>query len=128
MSDAAHLAAVLTAINASLSGSRTAYAVDDVPTPRPAEYVEVVVARRAGETPRFVGRTGRTGWRVVTRPCSSVSMANVSRMQAEVADALDGTNLLVGSEYSTPVVFETADPVTADENWLSAPTAWTYAL
>lgn len=128
MSDEAHASAVVAAINAELPATRRAYEVDDLPSPRPAEYVEVTVSRRAGADPRFVGRTGRTGWRVTTRPVSSTSAKNVRLMQADCAAALDGANLSIGGEFSTPVQFETADPVVPDDNWFSALTAWTYAL
>lgn len=126
--ETAHAAAVLAALNAALPASTVAYDIDDVPTPRPSRYVEVTVSRRAGGNLRSAGSTSTAGWRVTTRTVDQFSVSNARKSAATVRGALEFARLVVGGKQSSPVQFETSDPIESDEGWFSGLTAWTYAL
>ncbi len=123
-----HATAVLAVLNAALPDSVVAYDVDDLPTPRPSRYVEVSVTRRAGGNLRSVGSTSIAGWRITTRPVDQFSVTNARKAATTVRGAIEFARLTVSGKKSTPVQFETSDPIEADEGWVSGLTAWTYAL
>jgi hypothetical protein len=122
-----HATAVLAALNAELAASMRAYDYDDLPTTRPANYVEVTVSRRAGGPNRNPGSTGRSGWRITTRPVST-TVSNAREMRKRVATALLFNRVTVGGDQSTPIQFETEDPIGPDDGWYSGLSTWTYAV
>lgn len=126
--EAVHATAVLAAINASLPSSVRAYTPDLVPDPRPDEYVEVTVSRRAGPGVRANGRTKLGGWRVTARTVSRVSVANAQRSDEKVRLGLEFQRLSIGGKATTPVAFETEDLIGDDQGEWSGLTSWTYAL
>lgn len=123
-----HAAAVLAVLNAGLPSSVRAYDFDELPATRPVDYVEVTVSRRAGALNRSTGRTETSGWRVTTRAVSQVGVSNARVTRNKVRVALEFARLSVGGKTSTPVQFETSDPVESDDGWWSGLTVWTYAL
>lgn len=123
-----HATAVLAVLNAALPDSYPAYDIDDVPSPRPSRYVEVSTSRRAGGNLRASAETATGGWRVTTRPVDQFSVTNARKAANTVRVALEFARLSVGGKTSTPVQFETSDPIEADDGWHSGLTAWTYAL
>lgn len=128
---AQHAAAVIAALNVQLAAAgATAYDIDALRkmTATPKNYVEVTVSRRFGSEPRSVARYSATGWRVTTRWVSATSIANARNLEARGHAALEGAVLAVDGRTSTPVQFETAEPIADDEGWWSGLTAWTYVL
>jgi hypothetical protein len=123
-----HAAAVVAKLNAALPAQVRAYDFDELPATRPANYIEVTVSRRFGGEQRSVASSTRGGWRVTTRSVSSVSVSNARKNAETVRAALESARLTVSSKKSTPVQFETADPIEPDDGWWSGLTAWTYAL
>lgn len=122
-----HATAVLAALNGALAASMPAYDYDDVPATRPANYVEVTVSRRAGAPNRAPGSTGRSGWRITTRPVST-TVSNAREMRKRCVSALLYVRLTVDGDISSPIQFETEDPIGPDDGWYSGLSVWTYAL
>lgn len=118
--------AVLAALNASLT-PKVAYDYDEVPAERPDNYVEISVSRRFGGEPRLTGRKGSTGWRVTTRAVSRY-VSDARLMQEKCRTALEYVRLTVGGETTTPIDFESEDPVGPDDGWFSGLITWTYVL
>lgn len=120
-----HAAAVVAAVNAALA-NRTAYEPDEVPATRPTEYVEVTVTRRFGGESRLPGRKGTTGWRITTRPVSQSSLTDCQVMAEGVRTGLEDVFLSVAGETTSPVQFESAEPIGPDDGWFSGLSTWTY--
>ena len=123
-----HAAAVVARLNAVLPAAVRAYDADDVPATKPTSYVEVSVTRRFGGNRRSSANTATGGWRITTRAVDHTSIANARLTANTTRTALEFFRLSVGGKTSTPVQFETADPVAPDDGWWSGLTAWTYAL
>jgi hypothetical protein len=103
-----------------------AYDLGDVPHPLPDWYTEVTVTRRFGGEQRGSGeREGRL-WRITTRQVSKRLQA-AQNLRAKL-DALEGAVLTIGGETTTPVEFETADPIGPDDGWWSGLETWTYRI
>lgn len=123
-----HATAVLALLNAALPSTVRAYDSDDVPDTLPSKYVEVAVSRRFGGNLRASATTDASGWRVLTRVVDQTSVSNARLTANTVRTALEFARLSIGGKKSTPVRFETADPIAPDSGWWSGLTAWTYAL
>lgn len=123
-----HAAAVLSRLNDVLPDSVTAYDSDEVPATKPSKYVEVTLTRRPGGNLRSAGNTSTAGWRISTRVVDKVSITNARRTANTVRNALEFFGLTVAGKPSTPIQFETAEPVGPDDGWWSGLTTWTYAL
>lgn len=123
-----HAAAVVARLNAVLPAAVRAYSSDDVPADKPSKYVEVSVTRRAGGNLRSAAVTATGGWRITTRVVDQVSVANARLTANTVRTAIEFYYLSIGGKTSTPVQFETSDPIAPDDGWWSGLTAWTYAL
>lgn len=102
-----------------------AYDLDDVPTPLPGYYTEVTVSRRFGGNQRC-GRTTPTLYRATTRAVAKTlsSAREVQRRAAQV----EGARITVDGNASTPIQFETAETIGADDGYYSGLTAWTFAI
>lgn len=124
----ANAAAILTALNAALTGDMVAYEADEVPSPRPPEYVDVSIGRRFGGQRRSSSHLWLTGYRVTVRAVSETAPSNVRTTLETCRAALEYARLSVGGETSTPVQFETEDPAGEDAGWFSGVQAFTYAI
>lgn len=119
--------AVLAAINAQFTTTR-AYDLADVPSPRPAEYIEVTVSRRFGGALKQGGSMDVVGYRVTVRAVSQTSITNVRNSLEKCRAALEFKRLSIGGGQTTPIQFETEDPAAPDEGWFSGLEVYTYAI
>lgn len=125
--DAQVLTAVLDAANAALPASVRAYTPSSVPVKRPAEFVVVTLARRAGGSAR-AARFATKGWAVYFMAASQTSDANARNSLRRVGEALENSTLTVGSETSTVVTFDNARPVAPDDGWFTGTDAYRFAI
>ena len=122
MSEEANAQAVVAALSAL---SAEPLELDDVPTPPPAFYTEVTVTRRFGGVVR--GETPSTTlYRITTRAVAQ-TVTNAREMRRRAA-LIEGTSIAVGGVHSTPIQFETDEPIGPDSGWYSGLTSWTYAI
>lgn len=122
------LEGVVAAINAVLPADVRAYDSDDVPTPRPKTYIEVMVSRRfIDDERRADGSLSFTGFRIGTR-CVARLSSNVRQAQTDVTAALDFVTLTFADGLSGVVEFETEDEPRPDDGWFSALTDWIVSL
>lgn len=119
-----HATAVLAALNAALA-PKQAYEYDTLPTTRPAEYVEATVSRRFGGESRLSAQKGTTGWRVTTRAVAQ-TVSNARLLAQKATQALEDVSLTVDGKSTTPIQFETEDPIGPDDGWYSGLVTWTY--
>ncbi|RNL66243.1 hypothetical protein EFK50_01045 [Nocardioides marmoriginsengisoli] len=126
-----HATAVLAVLNAALNPGtkpRYAYDFDDVPSPRPAEYVEVSVTRRFGGEIREDGTTGTTGWRITARYVAK-RVSDARLMQSKCTTALEDVPLMVAGELTTGPLFETSEVIAPDDGgYFTGLDAFTYTL
>lgn len=123
-----HEAAIIAALNARLA-PRKAYGIDDVPSPAPPLYVEVAVSRRWVEgSPRGDGEKSGKGYRVLTRAVAKTD-GNARLLLKMCGEALEFVPLTVEGRLTTPLEFETEDPVESDaDGWYVGAWTWTYLL
>lgn len=123
-----HATAVLAAINAKLTALTvplTAYELDDVPEPLPTAYAELTLSRRFGTATRLPGRQSRTGWRITTRAVAK-GVTNARLVHEKTRQALEDARLDIGGVLTSPIQFETEEPVGDDDGWFSGLISWTY--
>lgn len=128
MSIEAHTAAVIAALNAG-SPNANAYTLDDLKglSTKPAAYTEVTVSHRYGAPNRAGGSTGRIAYRIATRYVAQFEV-NAQRLRDLSDTALRFTHLSIGGDTTTPVQFESEDPIGDDDGWFSGLTTWTYVI
>lgn len=122
MSDeATQLALVVAALDAAGAVPHT---VDELQrmSSRPAYYCEVNVTRRFGGNPRGGRAPSPAGWRITTREVAQTEN-NAREVRRLTALALEGVALT----GTTPVAFESADPISGDDGWFSGLETWTYS-
>ena len=127
-----HETGILAALNARLSTldtPRKAYGIDDVPATKPAAYVEVTAARRWVEgSPRSDGEKTGKGRRVLTRAVAKTD-GNARLLLRMCGEALEYVSLSIDGRLTTPLEFETEDPIDAnDDGWYVGAWTWTYLL
>ena len=120
--------AVLVALNTALPGSVAAYDVDEVPTPRPSEYVDIGLTRRFGGNLKQGGSMDVTGYRLTVQAVSRTSVANVRNSLEKCRAAIEFQSLIVGTSTTTPIQFETEDDYDLGSGWVSGVIAFTFAL
>jgi hypothetical protein len=91
----------------------------------PPWYTELTVTRRFGGNPRVTTESGVQGYRITTRAVAN-SAANARNMRAKQHAALEEVVLVIDGEPTTPIKFESADPIAPDERMFSGLTTWTY--
>lgn len=128
MTAQAQAEALLAKLNTALPAAVRAFDLDEVPTPRPREYVEITLSRRFGGSRRLCQRTGITGWRVTVRAVSQASVSNVRKSLETCRKALEFQQLTASGETSTGIQFETEDPADPDDGWFSGLHAYTYTI
>lgn len=121
------MTAVLAAINAQFSSTR-AYDLDKVPSPRPAEYIEVTISRRFGGNLNMGGSMSVVGYRATCRAVSQTSVSNARNSLEKCRAALEFKRLVVAGKSTTPIQFETEDPAAYDDGWFSGLLSFAYAL
>lgn len=92
----------------------------------PPMYAEVTVTRRNGGAPRRVGAASElTAYRAVTR-----AVARSENDALRIRDAVDALRdlMLTVDGVSTPVDYETSNPVAPDDDWFSGMTTWTFTV
>ena len=124
----ANVAAILQLLNDALPAEARAYDVDQVPSPRPEEYLTVSLVRRFGGERRQCGGIGTTGYRLAVRAVSHVYIENVRANLQTASDALENARLVVDGKTSTPLQFETGRPATPDEGWFIGVINLTYVI
>lgn len=120
-------AAVLTALNTQLPGSLVAYDIDDLPAVRPADYIEVTVSRRFGGEQRNSGHKTTSGYRVTTRAVGE-TVTNARTLHGHARTALEFKMLTVSGEHTSPIQFESEEPVGPDDGAFSGLLSWTYTI
>lgn len=124
MSEAAHVAAVVAAINAR---NGRAYTLDQLAKSTPAEgYNEVYVMRRLGDGPDRVGALSEVDqWRVITRAVGK-TFANAQEMRDRANAALHDVALVVEGEtyYSRRALGD--DPIGPDDGWFTGTSEFAY--
>lgn len=103
-----------------------AFDLQDVPALPPDLYTEVTVTRRFGGTQRASGVREGVLWRVTTRQVAR-RLANAQTLRAKSA-AMENVSLDVAGMTSTPVEFETSEPIGPDDGFFSGLESWTFAL
>ena len=126
MGEVEHAAAIRAALETPL-GVWSAYDYDDVPAVLPHLYVLVTVSRRFGGQPRMCGGRSLRGWRLTTLAVGRTT-DEARFIRDATAGALADKTVTVGGVVSTPIRFETEQPVAPDDGRQSGLTAWTYAL
>lgn len=118
--------AVLAKMNAA---GTTAYDSDTLKAAAvlPANYNEVTVERRFGGENRATGSTTRRGWRITARAVG-ITVSNARQMRKLAATSLEGARVVVDGKTSTPIQFESADPIGEDDGRWSGLTTYTYAI
>lgn len=127
MTAQANMTAILTALNAALS-PRKAYELDQVSTTRPAQYVEVTLARRFGGERRASAGLGLTSYRITVAAVSQTTVSSVRSDLEKCRAALEFARLSVGGEVSTPIQFETNDDADYGAGWFAEYMAFTYVI
>lgn len=130
MSESAHLTAVLAALSA---GNAVPYDLGKVPGMDgntgtiPAYFTQVTVSRRFGGNFRGDASPNTILYRATTRAVakSANDARNIRRLAAL---ALENVALTVTGATTTPIAFETEDPIGVDDGWFSGLTLWTWAI
>lgn len=116
-------AAIIAALN---TAQANAFDYDDIDRDNPPEqYTEVTVSRRYGGTERNDSTTGRVGWRITTRAVAT-TVSNAREMRNRAVTALLYRRLTVDGVQTTPIQFESEDPIASDDGMFSGLCTWTY--
>jgi hypothetical protein len=129
VSESSHLAAVRAALDSAGAAPHDIGRVPGAsgnPGQVPQWYTETSVVRRFGGNPRVDSRSSVQGYRITTRAVAN-SAANARNIRAKQHAALEDVALTVDGEQTTPIKFESADPIASDEGMFSGLTTWTYA-
>lgn len=125
---AAAVKAVIQAVlNTGFSSPVKVLDLDDVGPLKPEDYVELTLTRRYGGVQRADGYVGTAGWRIGTRVVSR-TVTNARKLRKHVTTALENVNITVSGQKTTPVLFETEEPIGLDDGYQSGLTSWTYQL
>lgn len=121
------LLATIAAFNAHLPATVRAYDRSEVPSPRPAEYVEVGAGRIFGGEPRACGGVAVTGFRITARALSQISVNNANESLRDCDAALEAQRLAVGADWGL-VSFESGDDPAYDDGWFDGVHTYTTAI
>lgn len=122
-----HYTAILAALN--VAGSRKAYRMGDpaIVSEAADTYTEVIISRRFGGIARMDSTLDSTLHRATARYVSK-SATNAGVQQSKARGSLEYAVLTIGGLSTTPVQFETEDPIGPDDGWFSGADDFTYAL
>lgn len=116
-----------TAVIAFLTTAAAApYSLGTAAASLPDFYTEVGVVRRFGGEQRLSGVRDGELYRITARQVARL-YPNAQNLRAKSA-ALEGAVLTIGALTTTPIEFESADPIAEDDGWYSGLQTWTYAL
>lgn len=118
--------AALAALNGALTP--TAYDADQVPSPRPAEYVGVTLIRRFGGVQRGCGTKATVGYRLMVAAVSQVEVSNVRTSLEDSRGALEYVRLTAGTSTSTPIQFETETAAATKDGWSEGRQFYTFVV
>jgi hypothetical protein len=118
----AHAAAWIAALDTPL-GQWAAYDYDSVPATLPSIYVLITATRRFGGEPRNHGKRPMSGWRLTTLAVGR-TMDEARWAREKVHTLAETRNATLGS---TLLLFESENPIEADDDRYSGVTVWTYA-
>lgn len=117
------------AVHAFLTAAGAApFELSKLPATLPQHFTVITVSRMFAGTNRVGSLVGTNSYRITER---SVARNDVSaRELRRLGSALEGAVLTIGDLTSTPVQFETADPIAPDDEkpWVSGLRMWTYCL
>jgi hypothetical protein len=125
---AEHQAAAVTFLDAAVA-PKHAYAPDEVPSPLPAEYVEVLVAEMytAPDDLLLDATTNVRRYRVTVWWFSQTATSNAQSLRDHCFEALRFARLTVAGETFPPTQFEgTEDEVSQIEGWFVGSASFTY--
>lgn len=126
MSEESHAAAVIAALT---TATANPFDLDDAKRATDADlgaaYTEVLVTRRYGGAERQDGSTTRSGWRISTRAIGR-TVTNARTMRDRAQEALKYVRLSIDGDLTSPIAFESEDPIGEDDGWYSGLTTWTY--
>lgn len=129
-SEQEHFDAVVAALTAA---NARPYDYDSLPASTVTSYTLVTVSDRFGGTPRMTAQIGTRGVRVTVRAVG-ITADNAREMRKRADAALREQRLAIDGFTSTPIQFETADPVAQDGDikttgtWYSGLSIYTYAI
>lgn len=101
------------------------YDLDEIPATLPAYYNEVTVTRRFGGLER-ASMPGATPYRVTVRAVAK-TVSNAREMRRR-AGLIEGARVTADGLTSTPLRFESAQPIGPDDGWHSGLTSYTFAI
>lgn len=127
MTAQANATALLATLTTALAPQKV-YELHQVPTTRPPNYVEFALSRRFGGEFKQSGDVGTTGYRITLRAVAQSSVTAAREDLEKCRAALENTSLTVGADATTPIQFETEDPVAADNGWFSGLMSFTYVI
>jgi len=130
LSEVEHAAAIRTLLDAALVGATQswhAYDYDDVPDDLPSNYAVVTVTRRYADDFRFNYARVLVGYRLTTLAVG-LTVDSTRWVRDRIAVALNDKPLTLNDQPTTPVRFETENPIEWDDGRYSGATSWTYAL
>lgn len=114
---------------AALATPRTAYEADDAPTAG-GDYVSMALHRRFGGNERVGGGLSPSAWRLVLRAVGT-GVPNARVLLAICSEAVEQQRITVAGVTSTPIQFESEDPIGQDEydlNLWSGMRTYTYSF
>lgn len=124
MTEKATAQALRDALDAAMDPWQT-FDPDDLPTSAlPRMYGVLWLSRRYGGVQRQ-GKPGAVGWRVLVRTVGS-SVDEVRHLNDQIS-TLEGEQIAVPGRESSPLTFESSDPVGPDDGLFSAAVIWTFA-
>lgn len=129
-SEQEHFNAVMAVLNAAQARP---YDYDTLPASTVTAYTLVTVTDRFGGVVRNDGRIGTRGVRVTVRAVG-ITADNAREMRRRADEALREQRLTVGGFTSTPIAFESSDPVAQDGDlrttgvWYSGLSLYTYTV
>lgn len=109
------------------------YDYDTLPASAVTAYTLVTVTDRFGGAPRMTAQIGTRGVRVTVRAVG-ITADNAREMRKRADAALREQRVVVGDFTSTPIAFETSDPVAQDGDlrtagvWYSGLSLYTYTV
>ena len=127
MTAAENATALLAVLNAAVA-PRKVYTLDKVPSPRPANYVEIGLSRRFGGERKMSTDITPKFYRLTVRSVAQMSTNAVQDDLEKCRAALEFQRITVDGRSSTPIQFETEDPAEPDGTWFSGLLVFTYTI
>lgn len=118
--------AILTVLNE--QDGIDAFEADEVPSPRPPEYVQTFLTRRYGGRRNVGGRLSVVGYRLTVTAVSEAYIANVRHALSICAATLEFRRVEVDGFTTTPIQFESQRTPAPDAGRFSGATNYTFAI